>query len=70
MEIVGEGTTDQINHVYTVGGMDMSVKMVENLLNVPADYKRINGERNMMNSVWYYIVSDQTGENRKGCWII
>lgn len=37
-EIVGKGTMDKINHAYAFGGMDMSVKTVENFLNVPVDY--------------------------------
>ncbi|WP_226606099.1 LytR family transcriptional regulator [Bacillus cereus] len=37
-EIVGKGTKDKINHAYAFGGIDMSVKTVENFLNVPVDH--------------------------------
>ncbi|MBY0596705.1 LytR family transcriptional regulator [Bacillus bingmayongensis] len=37
-EIVGKGKKDKINHAYAFGGIDMSVKTVENFLDVPVDY--------------------------------
>ncbi|MED4288140.1 LytR family transcriptional regulator [Priestia megaterium] len=37
-EIVGKGKEDKINHAYAFGGVDMSIKTVENFLNVPIDY--------------------------------
>jgi len=37
-EIVGKGKKDKINHAYAFGGIDMSVKTVENFLNVPVDH--------------------------------
>jgi len=37
-EIVGKGKKDKINHAYAFGGIDMSVKTVENFLDVPIDY--------------------------------
>lgn len=37
-EIIGKGFKDKINHAYSFGGMEMSVKTVENLLNIPIDY--------------------------------
>lgn len=37
-EIIGKGFKDKINHAYSFGGMEMSVKSVENLLNIPVDY--------------------------------
>ncbi|WP_338472672.1 LCP family protein [Niallia sp. XMNu-256] len=37
-EIAGKGIKDKINHSYTYGGVDMSIKTVENFLDVPIDY--------------------------------
>lgn len=37
-EIIGKGFKDKINHAYSFGGMEMSVKTVENLLNIPIYY--------------------------------
>lgn len=37
-EIVGKGRKDKINHAYAFGGIDMTVKTVENFLNVPVDH--------------------------------
>ncbi|MGG3605557.1 LytR family transcriptional regulator [Priestia megaterium] len=37
-EIIGTGKEDKINHAYAFGGVDMSIKTVENFLNVPIDY--------------------------------
>lgn len=37
-EIVGKGYKDKINHAYAFGGMEMSMKTVENLLEIPIDY--------------------------------
>ncbi|OTY40657.1 LytR family transcriptional regulator [Bacillus thuringiensis serovar pingluonsis] len=37
-EIVGKGKKDKINHAYAFGGIDMSVKTVENFLDVPVDH--------------------------------
>gem|GEM_PF-532750 len=38
VEIVGRGTKDKINHAYAFGGVEMSVKTVENFLDIPIDY--------------------------------
>ncbi|MER2120655.1 MAG: LCP family protein [Solibacillus sp.] len=38
IEIVGKGFEDKINHAYFYGGMEMSVKTVENFLEIPVDY--------------------------------
>lgn len=44
-EIVGKGTKDKINHAYAYGGIDMTVKTVENFLDVPVDhYVEVNME--------------------------
>ncbi|WP_172373567.1 LCP family protein [Sporosarcina jiandibaonis] len=37
-EIVGQGIKDKINHSYTYGGVDMSIKTIENFLDAPIDY--------------------------------
>lgn len=37
-EISGKGFKDKINHAYSFGGMAMSMKSVEILLNIPIDY--------------------------------
>ncbi|MED3915641.1 LytR family transcriptional regulator [Priestia megaterium] len=37
-EIIGKGKEDKINHAYAFGGVDMSIKTVENFLNIPIDY--------------------------------
>ena len=37
-ELVGKGIKDKINHVYSYGGVTMSIKTVENLLAIPIDY--------------------------------
>ncbi|MGM1048621.1 MAG: LCP family protein [Bacillota bacterium] len=36
--IVGHGTTDKINHAYAFGGVDMSIRTVEDFLNFPINY--------------------------------
>lgn len=44
-EIVGKNVQDKINHAYAFGGIEMSVKTVEHLLNIPIDYvAKINME--------------------------
>lgn len=37
-EIMGKGYKDKINHAYAFGGVEMSMKTVENLLAIPIDY--------------------------------
>ena len=37
-DIVGQGFKDKINHAYAFGGIEMSMKTVEHLLNIPIDY--------------------------------
>ena len=37
-EIVGNGTSDKLNHAYAYGGTTMSVDSVQNLFDVPIDY--------------------------------
>ncbi|WP_053365626.1 LCP family glycopolymer transferase [Bacillus sp. FJAT-27245] len=37
-KIIGKGVEDKINHAYTYGGVDMSIKTIENFLDVPIDY--------------------------------
>jgi polyisoprenyl-teichoic acid--peptidoglycan teichoic acid transferase len=37
-EIVGKGYKDKINHAYAFGGVEMALKTVEKLLEIPIDY--------------------------------
>lgn len=37
-EIVGNGTTDKINHAYAFGGVPMSIASVEKLFDIPIDH--------------------------------
>ena len=37
-EIVGNGTSDKINHAYAFGGTEMSINTVQKLLDIPIDY--------------------------------
>lgn len=37
-EMIGKGFKDKINHAYSFGGVEMSMKTVENLLGIPIDY--------------------------------
>lgn len=37
-KIKGNGTTDKINAAYAIGGTEMTIRSVENLLDVPVDY--------------------------------
>ncbi|MBO0993781.1 LCP family glycopolymer transferase [Bacillus sp. SD088] len=37
-ELVGNGTTEKINHAYARGGAKMSIDTVEQFLNIPIDY--------------------------------
>jgi LCP family protein required for cell wall assembly len=37
-EIVGNGTTDKINHAFAFGGVEMAMDTVENFLDIPLDY--------------------------------
>ncbi|MEZ7173197.1 LCP family protein [Sporosarcina sp. OR05] len=37
-EIVGKGFSDKVNHAYAFGGIDMSLRTVEQLLDIPIDY--------------------------------
>lgn len=37
-EIIGKGTKDKINHSYTYGGVGITIKTIENFLDIPIDY--------------------------------
>lgn len=37
-EMIGEDFKDKVNHAYAFGGIEMSMKTVENLLDIPIDY--------------------------------
>ncbi|MEC1524802.1 LytR family transcriptional regulator [Neobacillus niacini] len=53
-EIIGKGIKDKINHSYTYGGVDMSIKTVESFLDVPIDYYvqvNMNGFKDLVDAV-------------------
>lgn len=37
-ELIGTGKKDKINHAYAFGGMEMTIKTVEDFLDIPIDY--------------------------------
>ncbi|WP_409274514.1 LCP family protein [Neobacillus sp. SCS-31] len=52
--IIGKGIEDKINHAYTYGGVDLSIKTIEHFLNVPIDYYiavNTNGFQELVDSV-------------------
>ncbi|MBS4192604.1 LytR family transcriptional regulator [Bacillus sp. FJAT-49705] len=53
-EIPGKGTKDKINHAYSYGGVDISIKAIENLLQIPIDYYvsvDMNGFKDIVDAV-------------------
>ncbi|WP_249870468.1 LCP family glycopolymer transferase [Oceanobacillus saliphilus] len=53
-DIVGHGKKDKINHSYAFGGTDMTLRTVENFLDVPVDYfirMNMNGFEDLVNAV-------------------
>src|SRR4051812_23560155 len=53
-EIIGKGTKDKINHSYTYGGIDMTIKTVESFLDIPIDYfieVNMDGFKDLVDSV-------------------
>jgi polyisoprenyl-teichoic acid--peptidoglycan teichoic acid transferase len=52
--IIGKGIEDKINHSYAFGGIEMTMKTVENYLNIPIDYFiqiNMDGFKDIVNSV-------------------
>ncbi|WP_059173070.1 LCP family protein [Bacillus sp. FJAT-27445] len=61
-KISGKGVEDKINHAYTYGGVDMSVKTIENFLNVPVDYfiaVNTNGFQELVDTVGGVTVNNK-----------
>lgn len=53
-DIIGHGKVDKINHAYAFGGEEMSMKTVENFLDIPIDYYvkiNMDGFKDIVNSV-------------------
>lgn len=53
-EIIGKGIKDKINHSYTYGGVDMTIKTIESFLDVPIDYYlevNMDGFKDLVDSV-------------------
>jgi polyisoprenyl-teichoic acid--peptidoglycan teichoic acid transferase len=68
-DIIGKGKEDKINHAYAFGGVDMSVKTVENFLDIPIDYyMKINmeGFRDIVNAVGGVNVTNDINFNYDG----
>ncbi|WML46123.1 LytR family transcriptional regulator [Neobacillus sp. PS3-40] len=68
-DIIGKGKEDKINHAYAFGGVDMSVKTVENFLNIPIDYyMKINmeGFRDIVDAVGGVNVTNDINFNYDG----
>lgn len=68
-EIVGRDTLDKINHAYAFGGVEMSVKTVENFLDIPIDYVvRVNmeGFKDIVDAVGGVTVQNDFAFNYEG----
>jgi polyisoprenyl-teichoic acid--peptidoglycan teichoic acid transferase len=68
-EIIGKGNQDKINHAYAFGGVDMSIKTVENFLDIPLDYfVQINmeGFKDIVDSVGGVKVQNEFAFNQEG----
>lgn len=68
-DIIGKGKEDKINHAYAFGGVDMSVKTVEDFLDIPIDYyMKINmeGFRDIVNAVGGVNVTNDINFNYDG----
>ncbi|WP_028784015.1 LCP family protein [Thalassobacillus devorans] len=53
-KIVGEGKKDKINHAYVFSGTEMTIRTVENFLDVPVDYfvrVDMKGLKDMINAI-------------------
>lgn len=61
-EIAGTGAEDKINHSYTAGGVDITIKTVENFLDVPIDYYvevNMNGFKELVDAVGGVTVDNE-----------
>lgn len=64
-ELVGNDTTDKLNHAYAYGGVKMAIDTVENLLDIPIDsYVSINmkGLKDLIDAVGGIEVNNTLGE--------
>ncbi|MEK3886207.1 LCP family glycopolymer transferase [Bacillus sp. FSL K6-3431] len=53
-EIVGNGTTEKMNHAYTRGGINMTIATVEHFLDIPIDYYikvNLDGFKNIIDAL-------------------
>ncbi|MEH7115786.1 LytR family transcriptional regulator [Neobacillus niacini] len=68
-EIIGKGTQDKINHAYAFGNEEMSMKTVENLLDIPIDYfVRVNmdGFKDIIDAVGGITVNNDLDFSQDG----
>ncbi|PLT31814.1 LCP family glycopolymer transferase [Peribacillus deserti] len=68
-EIIGKGTEDKINHAYAYGGIPMSMKTIENFLDIPIDYYvelNMEGFQSIVDSVGGVTVENDLEFSDKG----
>ncbi|MBM7690807.1 LCP family protein required for cell wall assembly [Peribacillus deserti] len=68
-EMIGKGTEDKINHAYAYGGIGMSIKTVENFLDIPIDYYvelNMEGFQSIVDSVGGVTVHNDLEFSDKG----
>lgn len=68
-EIVGNGTTEKINHAYARGGVDMSINTVESFLNIDLDYfveMNMEGLSDLVDAVGGITVNSQLDFTQDG----
>ncbi|SDC07333.1 cell envelope-related function transcriptional attenuator common domain-containing protein [Terribacillus halophilus] len=68
-EIVGNGTTEKINHAYARGGVDMSINTVENFLDIDLDYfveMNMEGLSDLVDAVGGITVNSQLEFTQNG----
>ena len=68
-EIVGNGTTDKINHAYAFGGTSMSINTVQQMLDIPVDfYVMVNmaGIQEIVDAVGGITVESPLAFNQNG----
>lgn len=68
-EIVGNGTTEKINHAYARGGVDMSINTVENFLEIDIDYfveMNMEGLTDLVDAVGGVTVNSQLEFEQNG----
>ncbi|MGJ9459639.1 LCP family glycopolymer transferase [Oceanobacillus sp. CF4.6] len=68
-DIIGKETKDKINHSYTYGGVDITIKTIENFLDVPIDYYvevDMNGFKDLIDAVDGVTVDNTLDFSYKG----